>query len=317
MKKPPARTYPYKGLSRSDVYTVMHWRDKAKRINTSMPLKTETAAWDEYQLLDSGKGLKFERFGNVTVVRPEFQAMWAPEDVAAWRNADATYTQDGDEGKWDVESQVPEEWTVSYGTIKFSLRFSAFKHTGVFPEQAPNWEAIRKAIKPKAMMLNLFGYTGGATLAGLSVGAEVVHVDASKPAILSAKRNAELSGLSKKPVRWMVDDAPSFVRREGRRERKYDVIVMDPPAFGRGPKNELWKFEDDFLPLLQSCKAILNPGAMLMVNAYSMGFSARVIEQTVQDVFPKAIIECVELTLKEETKRAFLLPLGITIRARL
>ncbi len=280
-----------------------------------MPLKTETAAWDEYQLLDSGSGLKFERFGDVHVVRPEFQALWAPENIKAWKRADATYVQDGEEGRWDVCTQVLEDWTLSYGDLSFGLRFSSFKHTGVFPEQASNWEAIRRALKPKSKMLNLFGYTGGATLAGLLKGAEVVHVDASKPAISAAKYNAEISGLAKKPVRWILDDASSFVAREARREHKYDLIVMDPPAFGRGPKKELWKFETDFLPLIQSCKAILNPGATLMVNAYSMGFSARVIEQTVRDVFPGAAIESVELTLKEETKRAFLLPLGVTIRA--
>ncbi len=282
-----------------------------------MPLKTETARWDEYQLLDSGHGLKYERFGDVTLVRPEFQALWAPENIKTWKRADATYIQEGDEGAWKVRTQLPEDWTLSYGDLSFGLRFSSFKHTGVFPEQASNWEAIKQVLKPGFKMLNLFGYTGGATLAGLSKGAEAVHVDASKPAISSAKFNAELSGLAKKPVRWILDDAPSFVAREARREHKYDLIVMDPPAFGRGPKKELWKFETDFLPLIQSCKAVLNPGATLMVNAYSMGFSARVIEQVVRDVFPGATTEAVELTLKEETKRSFLLPLGVTIRARL
>src|SRR3989338_69097 len=253
----------------------------AMAYSSRMHLTTETAQWENYQLLDSGDGKKLERFGEVTVVRPEFQALWAPEQPALWSGAHAEYVQDGEDGRWETHGNVPDSWTVRYHDLVFSLRRASFKHTGLFPEQAANWDVIQKTVKKGATTLNLFGYTGGATLAGLRAGAEVVHVDASKPAIASAKKNAELSGLHDRTVRWIVDDAMTFVEREVRRARRYNLVIMDPPAFGRGPKREIWRFEDHLTPLLALCKDLLRPKGVLMVNAYSMGFSARVVEQTV------------------------------------
>ncbi len=281
-----------------------------------MELRRDIAVWKDYELLDSGDQMKCERFGSVVVSRPEPQALWSPSSDAAWKRVSALFEQDGDDGGWKVEGAEPSgDWTVGWEDLRFGLRLFSFKHTGLFPEQAANWAFLRANVKPGMKGLNLFGYTGGATLAMLSAGADVVHVDASRPAITSAKNNAALSGLAEKPVRWIEDDVTKFVAREVRRGNKYDVIVMDPPAFGRGPDKEVWRFESDLLPLFRACKEIVNPGARILVNAYSMGFPALVIEQTLRDVFPEAKTENIELALKESNERGFLLPAGITIRA--
>ena len=285
-----------------------------------MPLERNIAEWEDYQLLDSGHQMKCERFGSVVLVRPEPQALWSPAsgslDAEPWRRALARFRQMGEEGTWEVLASPPEDWVVRWQKLRFGLRLSSLKHTGLFPEQAANWSFLRANLKPKSQVLNLFGYTGGTTLAALSAGAAVVHVDASRPAIAAAKHNTELSDLADKPVRWIEDDVNKFVQREIRRHTLYDAIVMDPPAFGRGPKKELWRFETGLQPLLQSCRSILKPGGHLLVNAYSMGFPALAVEQTVRDVFPDATrIESVELALPEKTDRKFLLPAGIVVRA--
>ncbi|MFH1047080.1 MAG: class I SAM-dependent methyltransferase [Patescibacteria group bacterium] len=281
-----------------------------------MDLKRDLAVWEDYELLDSGDRMKCERFGAVTVTRPEPQALWSPASPDVWRKSVARFSQQGEDGTWQVKAELPSEWTVRWENLRFGLRLSSFKHTGVFPEQAANWRYLREQVSTGDRVLNLFGYTGGATLAALSVGAEVVHVDASRPAIAAAKFNAELSGFSNRPVRWLEDDAVKFVEREARRERSYDCIIMDPPAFGRGPNKELWRFESDLLPLLLACRKILSPGGRLLVNAYSMGFPAVVIEQTVRTAFPTAKkIDSVELVLSEKSARGFVLPAGITVRA--
>jgi 23S rRNA (cytosine1962-C5)-methyltransferase len=260
--------------------------------------------------------MKLERFGPVIVARPEPQALWSPATPEVWEKAMARFEQQGEEGKWRIITQPPEDWTMGWQMLRFGLRFFTFKHTGLFPEQAANWAHLRATLKPGAKVLNLFGYTGGATLAALSAGAEVVHCDASRPAIQNAKQNAELSGLADKPVRWIEDDAQKFVAREIRREHKYDCIIMDPPAFGRGPEGETWRFDLHLLPLLKNIAQILAPGGQLLVNAYSMGFPALVVEQVLLDAMPNAKTESVELVLPEQTPRGFLLPAGITIRAR-
>ena len=212
----------------------------------------------DYGLIDSGNEEKLERYGKYVLRRPDPQALWKkilPETY--WQNADATFN--GDRKVWKKKNEsMQNEWNISFDDLKFNIKPTAFKHTGVFPEQEMNWRFIkskverRKAEEPKEpiKVLNLFGYTGGATLAALSAGAEVTHVDGSKTAITWAKENAELSGLDKKPVRWIVDDARKFVMREIKRGGKYDAIVMDPPSFGRGGKGEIWKIETDFINLL-------------------------------------------------------------------
>lgn len=281
-----------------------------------MELKREIAKWEEYELLDSGDRQKFERFGSVIVARPEPQALWSPASLEAWSKAMARFEQQGEEGNWKIITPPPDDWSIAWETLRFGLRLFTFKHTGLFPEQAANWAHLRTTLKPGDNVLNLFGYTGGATLAALSAGAQVVHVDASRPAIASARANAVLSGLADKPVRWIEDDATKFVEREFRREHRYACIVMDPPAFGRGPDGEIWRFDTDLLPLLRAVAKILAPGGQLIVNAYSMGFPALVVEQAIRDAMPQAKTECIELVLQEKTPRAFLLPAGITVRAR-
>jgi 23S rRNA (cytosine1962-C5)-methyltransferase len=283
----------------------------------------ETVDWDDYQLLDSGHQMKCERFGGIILVRPEPQALWSThfslDQVGGpWLQAAARFRQKGEEGSWEVFQEPPDDWSVRWRNLRFGLRLSSFKHTGLFPEQAANWSFLQEKLQPRMQALNLFGYTGGATLAALSAGASVVHVDASRPAIAAAKRNAELSGLSDKPVRWIEDDVHKFVQREIRRGSRYDCIVMDPPAFGRGPKKELWRFESGLLPLLQFSREILQPGGHLLVNAYSMGFPALAVEQAVRDAFPDAAwIESADLTLPETgTIRKFRLPAGIVVRMK-
>jgi 23S rRNA (cytosine1962-C5)-methyltransferase len=282
---------------------------------TTTGLRRDIAVWEDYELLDTGGHMKLERFGSVVVARPEPQALWSPATTNDWDRAEAHFQQLGEEGKWNVTTAPSEDWSIGWEDLRFGLKLFSFKHTGVFPEQAANWAFLRANLRPGMKVLNLFGYTGGASLAALSTGAEVVHLDASRPAITAAKHNAELSGLADKPCRWIEDDAMKFVERETRRGNVYDAIIMDPPAFGRGPNKEVWRFEEDLPPLFRACAKIVKPGSRLIVNAYSMGFPALVVEQTLRDVFPNVTTESVELVLKESNDRGFLLPAGITIRA--
>ncbi|MEK7094809.1 MAG: class I SAM-dependent methyltransferase [Patescibacteria group bacterium] len=286
-------------------------------MNGNTTLNRELAVWSDYALEDSGGLLKCERFGGVVLVRPEAQAIWAREDEESFKTAKAVFEQKGEDGSWRVRGEMPEDWTVKWENLVFRLRLSSFKHTGIFPEQAANWAYIRANVKPKSKVLNLFGYTGGATLAALSVGAEVAHVDASRSAVTSAKENAVLSGFADRPVRWLVEDAMKFVEREGRRNHYYDAIIMDPPAFGRGPNKEVWQFEKGLVDLLLGCKKVLHTEhGQILLNAYSLGFPALAVEQTVRSVFPKLReVTTVELVLRENTKRKFLLPAGLTVRA--
>ena len=282
-----------------------------------------TPVGKDYELLDSGNGEKLERYGDVVVARPDPQALWNKNlSESEWDKGDAYFKRASFDANWSVREQLPERWPIELGGLKFWIKLSAFKHTGVFPEQAGNWDWIREKItKAKRVepvkVLNLFGYTGGATLAAAQAGAEVVHVDGSKVAIGWARENAELSGLSEKPVRWILDDAQKFVAREIKRGKKYEGIIMDPPAFGRGPEGEVWKFEDNLPELLEQCVPLLNKEhGILLVNAYSLGFPALAIENMVKTALPFAVqTDCVELTLKEENDRGFLLPTGVVVRA--
>lgn len=245
-----------------------------------------------YELIDSGDGRKLERFGRIVVSRPDPQALWRPAaPESRWLEAGAVFASGNDAG-WKLSSSTPEEWLAGIGGLTFVLRPSAFKHVGVFPEQSPNWEWIAEAVAKgekvlgrKPNVLNLFGYTGGATLAAAKAGAEVCHVDGSRSAVSWGKENAEASGLADKPIRWIVDDARAFLKREAKRGRRYDAVVMDPPSFGRGPKGEVWKIEEDFLPLLDLCRSVLSERPIFMlVNGYAAGYSAIAYENALSSV---------------------------------
>lgn len=275
----------------------------------------------EYELMDSGEGEKLERFGDIVLSRPDPQALWKKNlPKENWAKADAIFSRDGKEGQWRIKEGTPDKWTIGLGDFKFIIKPTAFKHTGLFPEQSVNWEWIKRVITNSnnrdIEVLNLFGYTGGASLACAKVGAKVVHVDASNSALNWAKENAELSGLSAKPIRWILDDARVFVEREIKRERKYDAIIMDPPAFGHGAKKELWKIEEHFLPLVENCLKILSDKPLFfIINGYSAGYSALAYKNNLAVLEKKfgGRIETGELAI-EESNSGRLLPAGIFAR---
>jgi len=280
----------------------------------------------DYELLDSGLGEKLERYGKFILRRPDPQALWPYSlDIKKWGAADAAFERIGREGSWNIKTELPERWQIELGGIKFLIRPTAFKHTGVFPEQAPNWDWIKNKIKDQKLkiknservsVLNLFGYTGGATLAAAQAGAEVCHVDGSKTAIGWARDNAELNDLSKAPIRWILDDAVKFVEREIKRGRKYDGIILDPPAFGHGPNGEMWKIEKDFMYLIDLCEQVLSDKPLfLLINGYASGYSAIAYENNLLRLKEKfgGEIEKGELTI-EESKSSRLLPCGIFAR---
>lgn len=278
-----------------------------------------TAPSADYELLDSGDGEKLERYGAVTLRRPDPQALWHKSHAALWKEAHGTFVRDGRDGRWNFTKSVPEKWTIHFGGLAFHIRPTAFKHTGIFPEQEPNWDWMRECIHGAGRpisVLNLFGYTGGASLACAQAGAKVCHVDASKASIGWAKDNAQASGLEDKPIRWILDDAKAFVKRELRRGSHYDAIVMDPPAFGRGPDGDVWQIEDDFLPLVDECKRLLSERPLFFaINGYAAGYSQLVYRYNLQDMIGKygGGIESGELTLLE-SKGGRYLPCGIFAR---
>ena len=254
-------------------------------MESSIILKTEPS--QDYELIDSGDGEKLERFGNVVLVRPDPQAIWNKKaSEEKWSAATAKFVQSSKAGRWvfgqpksDSADSI-NDWSIKIGQINFMLGLSSFKHTGIFPEQSPNWDWIIETIKSasangaKISVLNLFGYTGGASLAAAMAGAEVCHVDGSKVSIARAKKNAEISGLSSAPIRFILDDALAFVEREARRGKYYDAIIMDPPAFGRGPDGEVWKIEKSLPKLMEACKKILSPNPLfVLINGYAAGYS--------------------------------------------
>jgi 23S rRNA (cytosine1962-C5)-methyltransferase len=274
----------------------------------------------DYELIDSGDGEKLERFGQYILRRPDPQALWKKNlDEKLWRQADASFSRESDNAKWKIKEGTAKEWQIEMGGLRFIIKPTAFKHTGLFPEQEPNWSWIKEKISEAGRpikVLNLFGYTGGATLAALSAGAEVVHVDGSKSAITWARENATASGLADKKVRWIEDDARKFVQRELKRGNKYDAIIMDPPAFGHGAKNEVWKIEEDFIGLLDMCQDILSDSPLfVLVNGYSAGYSASAYKNSLLSLVQKfgGEIENGELSI-EEAKTGRLLPAGIFAR---
>ena len=234
--------------------------------------------WKDYQLLDASDGERLERWGKYVLVRPDPQIIWKGERKAPeWKKADGIYRRaNTGGGKW-VKKELPEEWNISYGELSFVLRPMGFKHTGLFPEQAANWDWFSKLIKEAGRpikVLNLFAYTGGATVAAAKAGASVCHVDAAKGMVAQAKENAKLSGLENAPIRYIVDDCKKFVEREIRRGNKYDAIIMDPPSYGRGPSGEIWKIEDSIDDLVSlTAKVLSDKPLFFLINSYTTGLS--------------------------------------------
>lgn len=278
-----------------------------------------TKSSKDYELLDSGDGEKLERFGKIVLSRPDPQALWEKSLPAEkWKSADAHFTRSFEKGDWKIKKGVPNSWNIDFGGLKFLIKPTAFKHTGIFPEQEANWKWMREVLKNHsgADVLNLFGYTGGASLACADAGAKVVHIDGSKSAITWARENAKLSGLEEKPIRWILEDARVFVGREIKRGNKYDAIIMDPPAFGHGADKEVWKIDEHFLPLVEDCMKLLKDKPLFfLINGYSAGYSAIAYENVLKDLVEKCggKIEIGELTL-EESKTERLLPCGIFAR---
>lgn len=251
--------------------------------------------WKDYELIDMGNGEKLERWGDIVLRRPDPQVVWPMEkEWALWKNPHGHYHRSNrGGGSWEQKKKYPENWTINYKNLKFNIRPTGFKHTGLFPEQAANWDwmigKIKNAKRP-IRVLNLFAYTGGATVACASAGAEVCHVDAAKGMVNWAKDNIALSGLQNQTVRFIVDDVVKFVEREIRRGRKYDAIIMDPPSYGRGPKGEVWKIEDKLFDFVNLCMGVLSDEPLFfLINSYTTGFSPIVLENVLSTTIGKKV----------------------------
>ena len=277
--------------------------------------------WTDFELIDCSRGEKLERWGDQILVRPDPQAIWdTPRTNPLWAHPSARYSRSSTGGgRWDRGS-VPEQWTVRYGELTFRVKPMNFKHTGLFPEQACNWdfimETIRGAGRPVSV-LNLFGYTGAATVAAAKAGASVCHVDAAKGMVQWGKENAEASGVRDCPIRWIVDDCGKFVEREKRRGRRYDAIIMDPPSYGRGPGGEVWKLEDNLWDFVAATAEILSDAPLFVViNSYTTGLSASTIGYVADSIFTKRFgghSESAELGLPV-TDSGLALPCGASCR---
>lgn len=265
----------------------------------------------DYVLLDSGNGRKLERLGNVISDRPEPQAIWMPKlSEAEWHKAVAIFApkagdEDGDGGNWDVKANVPEKWPVKYEDLTFYGRLTPFRHLGCFPDQSPQWAWLRKTVKPGMKVLNLFGYTGVASMVAAKAGAEVVHVDASKKAINFGKENLELSGMAEAKIRWMLDDCMAFVAREVRRGNTYDIILMDPPKYGRGPDGERWEFFGGLPELLGDVAKLVAPQGSVWMTAYALRVSSVAVGTMLQEAMPKGEVEIGEFVSRDQFGRSF------------
>ncbi len=277
----------------------------------------------DYEILDMKDGQKLERWGNVILSRPDPQIIWKSDaDKSKWSNIDAKYDRSNTGGgMWHIYNKsIPTSWQISYKDMIFNLKLMGFKHTGLFPEQAYNWNILRDKIKNskrEVSVLNLFAYTGGASVAALSAGASVVHVDSSRGMVDWAKENVKSSGLEDKPIRFIVDDVKKFVEREIRRGHKYDIIIMDPPSFGRGANKEVWNIETDLFDLVSSCTELLSDEAiMFLINSYTTGLSMSVLKDVLNLTVNKKVkgfIDIDEVGINM-TNSELVLPCGIYAR---
>ena len=275
----------------------------------------------DYELIDACNGERLERWGNIILIRPDPQIIWNGERKhKLWHNAHARYIRSNSGGgHWEMFKKVPQVWSINYNDLTFRLKPMGFKHTGLFPEQAVNWKLVKNVIKSSnrddIKVLNLFAYTGGATIAALSEGASVTHVDASKGMVQWAKENAVASILSDRPVRWLVDDCIKFVKREIRRGNKYDIIIMDPPSYGRGPDGEVWKFENQLAELLELTSQVFSDNPLLLlINSYTTGMSPTIMDYMTEQIFSKnreGYVTTDEIGLKV-TNKEIVLPCGST-----
>ena len=270
-----------------------------------------TPGWEDYELLDTGYGMRLERFGDYRLIRPDPQIIWKQSlDKEVWANADAMF--DADTKRWVVKKKLPDKWLLRYHNVAFYAKLSPFKHTGVFPEQILQWEWMREKIlrakretgRKKINVLNLFGYTGVASLVCAAAGASVTHVDASRPTIGWARENQTASKLSDKPIRWILDDAVKFVQRELKRGVQYDGIVMDPPVYGHGPEGERWDFNESFPKLLSLCQTVLSDRPLfILINAYALSSSSLMLQNVLEDYVSDlgGVVEVGELALQEQS----------------
>lgn len=281
--------------------------------------------WKDYELIDAGGGERLERWGKYILIRPDPQVIWESERKnPLWKKADGVYRRQGGGGSWVVRN-IPDEWTVSYRDLTFRISPMGFKHTGLFPEQAANWDfadsVIRSSGRDDPRVLNLFAYTGGATCASAKAGASVVHVDASKGMTNVAKENMRLSGLADAPCRYIVDDCKKFVERELRRGNRYDGIIMDPPSYGRGPGGEVWKLEDCAADLIALVTKVLSDAPLFfIINSYTTGLSPAVMQYILMQSLPHKLREKADIEVGETclpvTESGLLLPSGATVRAK-
>ena len=277
--------------------------------------------WRDFELLDCSRGEKLERWGRYTVVRPDPQAIWdTPRSDRRWQRCDGRYTRSASGGgSWDRGS-LPASWQISYGELTFNVKPMSFKHTGLFPEQAANWDYIMRKVRSAGRpvsVLNLFAYTGAATVAALAAGASVCHVDAAKGMVVWARENARASGLEDRPIRWIVDDCAKFVEREIRRGRRYDAIIMDPPSYGRGPTGEVWKLEESLYPFVELCARVLSDQPLfVLINSYTTGLAPSVLTYILETVVSRRFggrTDSQEIGLPV-TETGLVLPCGATGR---
>ena len=285
----------------------------------STPMKPNVID-DDYELLDSGDGKKYERFGNVSLVRPCSQAMWRPQNAPAWSRATAMFDRE-DGNRWHNRGALPKEWTICTAGVRFRLSGTDFGHLGIFPEQRAQWKWIRRTVAAacargrKPSVLNLFAYSGGSTMAAALGGAEVCHLDASKGMVQWARENAALNGLKEHPIRWITDDAHKFMEREIRRARRYDAVVFDPPTFGRGANGEMYKIERDLGKTLSLVKGVLSDNPLFVLfSSHTPGLSGIVATNIMSQAFPQASIETGEMLLEG---RSLACPSGIYCRVLL
>ncbi len=272
--------------------------------------------WKDYSVIATGDGYKLEKWGDVVLLRPDPQVIWKTSvNMLEYPDLNARYIRSkSGGGEWEYFKRVPDEWIISYGELKFKVKPMGFKHTGLFPEQAVNWDKMSDLIKNAGRpisVLNLFAYTGGATVACLNAGASVCHVDASKGMVERAGENVRLSGLGDKPVRFIIDDCKKFIMREIRRGRKYDAIIMDPPSYGRGPNGEMWKIEDELYSLVELCKQVLSDNPLFfLINSYTTGLQPQVLKNILTLVLSDYNGEIQSYEVGLPTQEGIVLPCG-------